>query len=98
MKITGEMLIGRNAVRGCESTLQAINPSQGMALEPTFGGGGSGEVDQACHLAQQAFDSYRETPLEARAQFLEAIGQGILALGDALIERACAETGLPKGR
>ena len=45
----------------------------------------------------------RSTPiarpaLEARASFLERIAAGILELGDALIERAMAETGLPRGR
>ena len=42
MKITGEMLIGKSAVRGRESTLIAINPGLGTDLEPTFGGGGGG--------------------------------------------------------
>jgi NADP-dependent aldehyde dehydrogenase len=63
-------------------------------MEPDFGAGGQVEVDRACLLAQEAFDSYRETPLEKRAQF-RAIGQGILDRRDKLVDRACAETGLP---
>jgi alpha-ketoglutaric semialdehyde dehydrogenase len=98
MKITGEMLIGKSAVRGSESALRAVNPSLGTELEPSFGGGGGSEVDRACSLAQEAFDPYRETGLELRAHFLETIGQGIIGLGETLIERACAETGLPKAR
>src|ERR1700724_1795066 len=98
MKITGEMLIGKSAVRGQESTLRAINPTLGSELEPPFGGGGVTEVDQACSLAQEAFDPYRETALELRARFLETIGQGIIGLGETLIERTCSETGLPKAR
>ena len=35
--------------------------------------------------------------LEARAVFLETIADNILAIGDELIERAMAETGLPRG-
>ena len=45
-----------------------------------------------------AFDAYRETSLEQRAHFLETIAAQIEALGDALIDRAVAETGLPKAR
>jgi 2,5-dioxopentanoate dehydrogenase len=98
MKITGEMLIGKQAMRGRESTLRAVNPALGTELEPSFGGGGPAEIDRACSLAQEAFDQYRETGLELRAHFLETIGEGILGLGETLIERACAETGLPKAR
>jgi alpha-ketoglutaric semialdehyde dehydrogenase len=98
MKITGEMLIGKTAIRGRESTLRALNPALGTELDPSFGGGGLSEVDRACSLAQDAFDPYREADLELRARFLEMIGQGIRALGESLIDRASAETGLPKAR
>ncbi|MGB3426359.1 aldehyde dehydrogenase (NADP(+)), partial [Castellaniella sp.] len=56
------------------------------------------QVDQAARLAEAAFAAYRETGLEARAAFLEAIAQSILDLGDVLIERAMRETGLPRPR
>ena len=86
--ITGDMLIGRSAVRGNQGLLSAINPATHEKLGPDFGGGGIAEIEQACTLAQQAFDRYRETTAEQRAQFLEAIATGILALGITLIERA----------
>src|SRR6185295_5676356 len=92
------MLIGGAQVRGREAELQAIDPSSGQAIGPAFGGGGRGEVERACQLAAQAFDSYRETLPEQRALFLEAIAQGLLDLGPVLIERAMAESGLPKAR
>ena len=92
------MLVGGSEVRGVEGVLRAWNPTAGAEMEPDFGAGGQVEVNRACFLAQEAFDSYRETPLETRAQFLRAIGQGILDLGDKLIDRACAETGLPRRR
>ncbi len=41
---------------------------------------------------------FRETPLEDRAAFLECIADQIAALGDTLIARCMAETGLPRGR
>jgi NADP-dependent aldehyde dehydrogenase len=98
VNITGSMLVGATEVRGTEGVLRAWNPTTGREMEPDFAGGGRVEVNRACLLAQEAFDSYRETPLETRAQFLRAIAQGILDLGDKLVDRACAETGLPRGR
>jgi 2,5-dioxopentanoate dehydrogenase len=98
MNITGEMLIGASAVRGADATLRAYDPARNADLEPAFGGGGAKEVARACELAEAAFDDYRHAPLETRAQFLEAIADNIIALGDTLIERAQAESALPKAR
>ena len=96
--ITGDMLIGRNTVRGATATLRAIQAATGEEIDPPFGGGGEAEVQQACDLAAQAFDAYRETTPEARAAFLEAIATEIEAIGDTLIERAALESGLPIAR
>jgi len=98
MNVTGEMLIGARAVRGTESTLRAVNPATGAELEPSFGGGSAADVDAACSLAEAAFDPYRALSLERRAAFLEAIAQEILDLGELLVERVIAESGLPRGR
>ncbi|MFD1559931.1 aldehyde dehydrogenase (NADP(+)) [Paraburkholderia silviterrae] len=99
MQITGEMLIGGRAVRGSDQPLLACNPSTGADIPaPVFGSGTVGDVVQACALAAAAFDAYRGLPLPVRASFLERIADGIAALGDALTERAHAETGLPKAR
>ena len=98
MSLTGEMLIGGEAVRGGESEIHGIDPATGEWLEPAFGGGGEAEVEQACALAAEAFPIYRETTLEARATFLETIATRIDALGDMLTDRAMRETGLPRAR
>ncbi|ACR30830.1 aldehyde dehydrogenase (NADP(+)) [Burkholderia glumae] len=99
MQLTGEMLIGAEAVKGTAGTMHAFDPTRGETIaEPAFGTGSEAEVERACALAQQAFDAYRAEPLERRAAFLEAIAEEILELGDALIERAQAETGLPAAR
>ncbi|CAG4893422.1 aldehyde dehydrogenase (NADP(+)) [Paraburkholderia gardini] len=99
MSITGEMLIGRQTVRGNEKPLRAFNPATGSEIaEPVFGTGTVADVARACELAQQAFDSYRQLPLAVRAEFLERIADGITELGDALIQRAHEESGLPKAR
>lgn len=98
MPLTGKLLIGQTPVAGTRQALRAINPASGQALEPAYQGGTGEHVAQACALAWAAFDVYRETTLEQRAGFLEAIAAHIEALGDALIERAVAETGLPTAR
>ena len=98
MKLTGEMLIGARAVRGTEGTLRAVNPATGAEMEPAFGGGSAADVDAACALAEAAFDAYRAVSLEQRATFLETIAQGIVDLGDVLVERVMSESGLPRDR
>ncbi|ALS67108.1 aldehyde dehydrogenase (NADP(+)) [Pandoraea apista] len=98
MQITGEMLIGRTDVRGSAGTLEAFDPTRGERLTPAFGAGTVQDVERACQLAAAAFDPFRALPLATRAEFLEAVAQAILDLGDALIERAHAETGLPVAR
>jgi len=98
MRITGEMLIGARTVRGSYGTIHAVNPATGKEMEPAFGGGTNDDVDAACALAGAAFDPYRGTSSEVRAKFLEAIAQGIMDLGDELLQRVMSESGLPRSR
>ncbi|AVG16854.1 aldehyde dehydrogenase (NADP(+)) [Chromobacterium vaccinii] len=98
MNLTGMMLIGGQAVSGRREMIRAIDPSTDQALEPGYPGADREQVEQACALAWEAFDAYRETAPETRARFLETIADEMEALGDALIERAMAETGLPRAR
>ena len=98
MPISGEMLIGASTVRGTSGSMRATNPAICTEMEPQFSGGTVQNVDAACSLAEAAFDTFRAVSLEQRATFLEAIAQGILDLGDELIERVMAESGLPRGR
>ena len=98
MAIKGEMFIGASAIKGTNGQLQGINPATGEKLEPGFGGATLADLDRACQLAEDAFNTYRETDPETRASFLEKIAQNILDLGDELIERCMAESGLPRPR
>jgi alpha-ketoglutaric semialdehyde dehydrogenase len=98
MQLSGEMLIGARAVFGTAGTLRAVNPATGEEMLPAFGGSSASDVDAACALANAAFDAYRSGGLEQRAQFLESIAQGILDLGDLLVERVMSEAGLPRPR
>jgi alpha-ketoglutaric semialdehyde dehydrogenase len=98
MQVNGEMIIGRKVVRGSAGTVRAFNPATRAEIEPAFGLATTAEVETACVLAEQAFDAYRNVPLEQRAKFLEAIADRIMDLGPTLVERANQESGLPTAR
>jgi 2,5-dioxopentanoate dehydrogenase len=55
-------------------------------------------VDSAARAAEVAFDAYDALPPARRAAFLRQIAEELVALGDALLERAQAETALPRPR
>ncbi|MDT8894674.1 aldehyde dehydrogenase (NADP(+)) [Halomonas sp. I1] len=98
MILEGKLLIGQQAIEGRREAIQAINPATDERLDPTYPGGTRADVERACELAWTAFDGYRETSLETRAAFLETVADEIESIGDALIERAVSETGLPRAR
>ncbi|TPW27078.1 aldehyde dehydrogenase (NADP(+)) [Martelella alba] len=98
MTLTGKLLIGAETRTGKNGTLTAIEAATGMALPETFGGASLKDLDDAAALAAAAFPLYCETAEEDRARFLEKAGENILAIGDELIVRAMAESGLPRGR
>ncbi|WP_122983336.1 aldehyde dehydrogenase family protein, partial [Halomonas caseinilytica] len=98
MTLEGKQLIGAQAVSADGAVIQAVNPATNERLAPGYPAGGKAEVERACELAWAAFDTYRETDLEVRATFLETIADEIEAIGEPLIERAVAESGLPQAR
>jgi NADP-dependent aldehyde dehydrogenase len=95
--IDGRLFIGGSRVQTGIS-FHGVNAASGKMLEPPFSSAGAGEVERACALAEQAFPLFSDLPAEARAAFLEQIADNIMALGDALLERAALETGLPLAR
>lgn len=98
MIITGDSLIGGQAVKGTGAAFRAYNPSQQQSMDPEFTTADVNQIDQACRLAEEAFDTFRSLSDEKRAVFLETIGEQIMALGDVLVERVMAESGLPRAR
>jgi alpha-ketoglutaric semialdehyde dehydrogenase len=96
--VSGDLLIGSECVGSKERSFRAVNPASNAPLEPAFAFATSADVERACVLAWAAFHAYRDMPLERRARFLESIATNIGELGDILIERAMAETGLPRAR
>lgn len=77
---------------------RAVDPETGAPLDPVYHDAGPADVDRAAALARRDFDAYRHTTPAQRAAFLEGIAMEIDSLGDALIERVTAETGIPAAR
>ncbi|MFN0119476.1 MAG: aldehyde dehydrogenase (NADP(+)) [Blastocatellia bacterium] len=94
----GKQLIGNSLSSENTQTFQAFDPAAGQALPTAFHEATTSEINRACELAACAFTAYRATTGEQRAAFLDRIADEFLALGDELIQRANAETGLPIDR
>jgi NADP-dependent aldehyde dehydrogenase len=98
LALTGSMLIGASDVRGSAGEVSGVNPATGETLEPAYGLGDTADVARAVTLAWQAFPTYRATTLAARSAFITTVADNIDALGDTLVARVVAETGIPEPR
>lgn len=98
MNITGQCIIAGTFQTGTEGSTLAVNPATGEQLEPSYGFISDAQLAKATEAAEAAFDTYRSTSPEERAAFLEKIADNIEAIGDELIHRAVAESGLPAAR
>ena len=96
--LLGTSIIGFRRGAGRGGTLQGFNPATGTHLAPVYHFASSAEVDHAAQLAHAAFPTYSQTTDAERARFLRQIAENIEVLGDELITRANAETGLPVPR
>jgi NADP-dependent aldehyde dehydrogenase len=98
MTIQGQNIIGFSHSAEGQKTFHGFNPRAGMPLEPAFFEASANEVDRALELAADAAVVLRSLSAEKRAEFLLAVRAEILALADALVERAAQESGLDTGR
>ena len=98
MSITGKNLIAGEWSGETEGGFTAFNAISHEAIAIPFADATELEVNTAISRANDAFASYSQLSAEKRAQFLRTIGEQINALGDELVETACAETGLPAMR
>lgn len=98
MTLHGKIFIGAALSTGSGKTQKPTSPLNNQPLEPGFYQADQAQVDAALELAESAFQTLRNTPGSKRADFLENIAGEIMALGDALLDRANLETGLPKDR
>lgn len=97
MTIDGSILIGARDVRR-DNSFQAIDPATGEAMVQPFCEAEAEDVAAACALAVEAAESFAALAPGTRADFIDAVAEAILAIGDALIVTGMAETGLPRGR
>jgi 2,5-dioxopentanoate dehydrogenase len=98
MTLHGRSLIAGQPGGAGGETFHARDPAVGATLEPAFHVASAAEAARAVDAAAEAFIDYRRRPAEERARFLETVAGEIEALGDTLIERTTAETGLPAAR
>jgi NADP-dependent aldehyde dehydrogenase len=96
--ITGKNYIGNELKAGGTTVYKTFNPLLNLENEPSFFEATTAEIDESVALANKAFETYSQKPDKVRAGFLRTIAAEILALGDALIQMYCSETGLPEGR
>jgi len=94
---------GKNIIAGTyseisEKSLKAVNPATGLALEGDFFKASPSLVDHALTSATDAFQVYRNLNKDLKATFLNAIADEITAIGEELVNRASAESGLPLAR
>ena len=95
--MTGAVLVGAEDRHGRASFI-VTNPATWQALSPRIQEADQSDVDAACGLAAAAFATFSESSPTDRADFLLAVAAEIVGLGSALIDRAIAETGLPRAR
>jgi len=98
MNLHGQNYIGRERSAEGDVTYRAYSTLLGRALDTDFHEATTEEVDRAITLAGMASAEYRALPAAARAGFLDAIAEELLALGDDVITLANQETALPEVR
>ena len=96
--LTGYNFIGFERTAAGDKSLQAFSTVLKTNLPGDFIVATEEEAAKAVAKASAAFQHYQQTTFSERAQFLEAIADEIMQLGDALIERCHLESGLPTAR
>jgi NADP-dependent aldehyde dehydrogenase len=96
--ITGKNYIGNALSSKGNKTYKTFNPQLNIENSNVFTEATVDEINEAAHLASEAFKIFRSLSGEKKAHFLNTIADEILALDDELISTYCSETGLPEGR
>jgi len=96
--IHGKNFIGNDLSAEGIIGFQTFSPVNLEQLPETFIQATPAELGQAVAKAVKAYAVYKKKSGLEKAAFLRAIADEIELLGAPLIERACAESGLPEGR
>ena len=92
-----QIIAGAQSARG-SATFTAEDPSTATQLPERFHEATSQEVDVALAAATEAFELYRALPGKRIGTFLDRVADELEGVGDDLVSRAHAETGLPLTR
>lgn len=95
---TGKNYIGNQLSATGSKTFKTFDPQANIENETVFTEASDAEINQAVLLANKAFKTYKNVSGKRKAEFLNAIADEIMELGNALIEMYRKESGLPKGR
>ena len=98
MPLHGRSLIAGELGSQKGKTFRAFSSGVGKQIDPEFHEASAEEVDRAVEQAERAFHVTRKMQPGKIAEFLERIGDEIVNLGDELLERGSAESGLPQQR
>lgn len=98
MVIQGKNYIGYTLSAESDRTFQSYVPEKDVFLPEKFHTAKEAEVAHTMRLAESAFEKYAGISASRRADFLIAITEEILAIGNELLARANLETGLPAAR
>ena len=96
--MTTENIIAERPSAKRTESLQAVNPTTKAQLPDLFPVATEEEIDASVAAAHKAWKTYKQTTGKEKARFLRTIAKEIEQLGDVLINRAMAESGLPEGR
>ena len=77
---------------------RAISPSTGLEIEGEFRSATADQVIEAAEAAAAASSRFAATSGKERAALLRGIAENLAANGEAIVQRAHEETGLPLGR
>ncbi|MEI9954730.1 MAG: aldehyde dehydrogenase family protein [Ferruginibacter sp.] len=98
MEITGKNIIGNTLSAAGKNSFLAVDPATGESLHGQFHFITEEETTTVVAKATAAFKIYSKKTAEEKALFLDAAADEITALGDAVIQRAMQESGLPAAR
>ena len=98
MSLHGLSLIADTLAQPGPKTFRPASPLTSELLEPIFHEATADDADRALIQADESFALFRRTSADVRAALLEKIAEEILAIGDELLTRAHAESGLPLDR
>jgi 2,5-dioxopentanoate dehydrogenase len=98
LDIQGQNIVGfTRSARGAK-TYRGFDPREGAPIEPAFHEADRSEVERALTLADEAVMELGRAGPARIADFLLAIRDEVLALGDTLVDRAASESGLDRDR